>query len=483
MTFRTEKDSLGELSVPADAYFGIHTQRSLQNFPISGKPWHPKLISAIVQLKLACAQANHELGLLSAEKTTAMVQACHEINEGKFADQFPVDIFQAGSGTSTNMNVNEVIANRANELRGSNKGLKSPVHPHDDVNKGQSTNNVIPSAIRITALDLVNDLLDGLTQLKKELEKKASAFVRVGKAGRTHLQDAVPITLGQEFTAYATAIQKHIERLKQTKTFLCELGIGGNAVGTGINTYPEFRATIIRYLNASPEQSKQKVTEEYKVTSDGIESTQFLTDLAALSGLLNNLAIDLNKIANDLRLMASGPTTGFNEITLPAVEPGSSIMPGKINPSIPEAMNMVCYRVMGNNVTITMAATAGNLELNTHMPLIGNTLLESLEILTNAVRIFTNKCIIGITVNKEQCAWYFEHSLAVGTAFNPYLGYDLVAALVKEARRTGIPLKDLVVEKNLLNKEKVAAILDPESLTRPNLPKDLPQKDRENHKS
>lgn len=473
--FRVETDSLGELAVPAEAYYGIHTQRSLQNFPMSKKQWHPRLIHAIVQLKGACAQANHDLGLLSQEKTIAIVQACHEITEGKFADQFPVDVFQAGSGTSTNMNVNEVIANRANELMGSKKGLKSPVHPNDDVNKGQSTNNIVPSAIRITALSFLDELLESLEQLSEALEKKATAFAPIGKAGRTHLQDAVPITVGQGFHAYATAIQKHSKRLEQTKAFLCELGVGGNAVGTGINTYPEFRATIIHHLNAAREETREKGASKnkYDVTRDGIESTQFVTDLASLSGLLNNLAIDLNKIANDLRLLSSGPTTGFNEIALPAVEPGSSIMPGKINPSIPEAMNMVCYRVMGNNVTITMAATAGNLELNTHMPLIGHTLIESLELLTNAVHVFTNKCITGITVNQEQCTWYLEHSMALGTVFNPYLGYDRVAALVKEARTTGVPLKELIIAKGLLSKEKVAMILDPENLTKPNLPREF----------
>lgn len=427
---RTEKDSLGSLKIPADAYFGIHTWRSHLNFPISpvsGLQWHPLLIAAIARLKKACALANMELKLLESKKGMAILKACDDvINEKIPSDQFPLDIYQSGSGTSTNMNVNEVIANRACELLKGKKGDRSLVHPNDDVNKGQSTNDVIPSAIRMSCLSKATDLESALKNIQQSLSKKASEFKNIKKAARTHLQDAVPITLGQEFQAYATAVSKHSDRLKAAKKYLKVLGIGGNAVGTGINTPKIFRSLIIRHLNA------QKAG-RFSVPKDGIESTQFLTDIAALSAVLKLLAIDLNKICNDLRLLSSGPNTGFNEITLPAVEPGSSIMPGKINPSVCEALNMVCHRVIGNDTTITLACASGNLDLNTHMPLIGNVILESLDILINGINILSDKCITGIKANKDRCQWYLENSAARFTELVPKLGYDKVARMVKES--------------------------------------------------
>jgi len=456
MTSRLEKDSMGELKVPKDSYYGIHTQRSINNFKISNLKFQSELIYSIAKLKIACAKANSELNLLEKKKSSAIQKACKEIIEGKLKDQFPLDIFQSGSGTSTHMNVNEVIANRANELLG------KKVHPNDDVNKGQSTNNVIPSAIRITTLILLTSLLENVRRLQKDLYNKGKEFYSILKSGRTHLQDAVPITLGQEFNAYSTAISKHILRLEETEKFLKVLGIGGNAVGTGLNTSPKFRELIIKHLNKETKM-------DFSATKDGIESTQFLTDIVALSSVLKNLAVDINKIANDLRLLSSGPKTGFNEINLPPVEPGSSIMPGKINPSICEAVNMACIKVIGNDSTLTLACTAGNLDLNTHIPLIGYTIVESMEIMSNSSRMFADKCIEGITANKRQCKYYVENSMALATALNPYLGYDKVASLVKESLKTGKTVKELVLKKKLMKKDKLEKILDPENLTQPNL--------------
>jgi len=321
---------------------------------------------------------------------------------------------------------------------------------------------VIPSAIRIASALRVSSLSSSFEELKVSFEKKASEFDHIIKAARTHLQDAVPITLGQEFHAYATAMGKHIDRLKDSQKYLMQLGIGGNAVGTGLNTKPGFREAIVKHLNA-------QLHGNFQVSPDGIESTQFLTDVAVLSSTVKNAALDINKIANDLRLMASGPMTGFNEITLPAVEPGSSIMPGKINPSIPEAVNMACYRVMGNDATISLAAGAGNLDLNTHIPIIGYCIIESLEILANASAAFAEKCILGIQANEEKCRWNVEHSAASATALTPHLGYDKVAGLVKESLKTGKSVEQLALEQSLLNKSQLDAILAPEKLTRPNL--------------
>tara|TARA_Y100000294_G_C8569579_1_gene342274 strand:+ start:4674 stop:6050 length:1377 start_codon:yes stop_codon:yes gene_type:complete len=457
MKFRVEKDSMGSLKVPADAYFGVHTQRSFNNFQISGIEWNPQILISITLLKLACAKANNELKLLDNKKANAIAKACNEIIEGKFYDQFPLDIFQTGSGTSTHMNVNEVIANLANEIL---KGSK--VHPNDDVNKGQSTNDIIPSSIRMASILLLDDLIENLASLKNGFNKKGNQFSKILKSGRTHLQDAVPITLGQEFNAYATTMGKHIERLKETKKYVKVLGMGGTAVGTGINTSPRFRKLIIKHLNKETKLN-------FSITKDGIESTQFLTDIAALSSVLKLIAIDMNKISNDLRLLSSGPKTGLNEINLPAMEPGSSIMPGKINPAICEVVNMVCHQVIGNDTAITLSCMSGNLELNTHMPIIGHNIIESIGILTNASKTFADKCISGITANKETCEAYAAMSPSLATALNPYLGYDKVALLVKESLKTNKSVKELVLEKKLMSKKELDRVLDPKKLTRPNL--------------
>jgi aspartate ammonia-lyase len=449
---RTEKDSLGERTVPDDALYGVHTCRSIDNFHMAGEPLPLELIYAMVQLKQACAAANAELGLLPHDKAVAIAAACGDVLSGKHNDQFPIDIFQAGSGTSSNMNVNEVLANLAAEALGGKRGDRQTVHPNDDVNRGQSTNNVFPSAIRVAAIDLCGGLFHALEELILVLEQKAEAFSAVLKSGRTHLQDAVPVTLGQEFTAWAQALRKGEKRIAFACMNLHELGIGGNAVGTGINTPPAFRSEIIKALNAATGQT-------YCVAENGIEITQFLSDMGAFSGSLKMLALDLNKIVNDLRLLGSGPNTGLGEINLPPVEPGSSIMPGKINPSICEAANMACLQVTGNDAAVSAGCAAGQLELNTHMPLVGANLIKSIKILTAVCAALNENCVRGITANEAVCRKHFERSAGLPTLLNPALGYDKVAGLVKESLAGGKTLAELVREKNLLTENEFAALL------------------------
>jgi len=463
METRLEKDSLGEKEIQDNLYYGIHTARSIENFQISGIKNNSEFIKAIALLKIACAKANIGLGLLDKKKGSAIISASLEILNGNLNSQFPLDIFHAGSGTSLNMNVNEVIANKALELMQKKKGTKL-IHPNDHVNMGQSTNDIIPSAIRISSLKLLKNLEKELKNLIDSLIKKSNEFKYIIKSGRTHLQDAVPITLGQEFHAYASALSKHLKRLIHCKEFLLYLGIGGNAVGTGLNTRPNFRKLVISHLC-------QSTKENFKVTLDGIESTQFLTDVLSLSSSLKLIAVDLNKIANDLRLLSSGPKTGFNEIILPAVEPGSSIMPGKTNPSILESLNMVCHKVIGNDTTITISCASGQLELNTHMPIIAHSIFESLAILTSSIKNFNHKCIIGILANKEKCSYYFENSMSIATALNPYLGYDKVAEIVKEAIKRNKTIKEMLIEKKIMKKMEIEKIFNPKSITIPNLTK------------
>ncbi len=449
---RTEQDSLGQLDVPDDALYGIHTARSIANFNTAGEPLPLEIICAMVKLKQACAAANAELGLLPVEKAVAIADACGDVLSGKYDDQFPIDVFQAGSGTSSNMNVNEVLANLAGMELGGEPGDRT-VHPNDEVNKGQSTNNIFPSAIRVAAVELTGTLLAALDRLFQTLEKKAEEFSRVRKSGRTHLQDAVPVTLGQEFAAWAQALRKDEKRIAFACMGLMELGVGGNAVGTGVNTPAAFREKIISALN-------QATGQEYSVALNGIEITQFLTDMAAFSAALKLLALDLNKIVNDLRLLSSGPNTGLGEINLPPVEPGSSIMPGKINPSICEAANMACMQVIGNDAAVSAACAAGQLELNTHMPVTGTNLVKSLKILTKICTALSEKCVAGITANEEVCRSNFERSAGLPTLLNPVLGYDQVAVLVKESLRSGKTLAELVREKELLPENEFNALLD-----------------------
>lgn len=448
---RTEKDSLGELQVPDDALYGIHTARSIANFDSAGEPLPLEIIYAMVKLKQACAAANAELGLLDIKKAVAIADACGDVLSGKVDDQFPIDIFQAGSGTSSNMNVNEVLANLAGQELGGSLGDRT-VHPNDDVNKGQSTNNIFPSAIRVAAVERTGGLLAALDGLFQCLEKKADEFSKVRKSGRTHLQDAVPVTLGQEFAAWAEALRKDEKRIAFACMGLMELGVGGNAVGTGVNAPAAFRKEIISALN-------QTTGQEYTVANNGVEITQFLTDMAAFSGALKMLAMDLNKIVNDLRLLGSGPNTGLGEINLPPVEPGSSIMPGKINPSICEAANMACMQVIGNDAAVSAACAAGQLELNTHMPVTGANIVKSLRILTKTCVALNEKCVMGITANEEVCKNYFERSAGLPTILNPILGYDQVAVLVKESLRSGKTLAELVREKKLMPEDEFQELL------------------------
>ncbi len=457
---RIEKDSLGELEVPADVYYGIHTCRSLDNFSGAGEPMPIEIIYALVKLKIACARANEKMGLIDPEKSHAIITACDKILEGAYDDQFPIDIFQAGSGTSSNMNVNEVVANLAAEILGGRRGDRKSVHPNDDVNKGQSTNNLVPSAIRLAAVEGCGLLLPALRELFQALHAKAMEFSSVLKSARTHLQDAVPIRLGQEFGAWAHALEKDDERIEYAVAALRELGVGGNAVGTGINTKPECRQRIIDELNHLTDH-------DFRVAENGIEITQFLSDMGGLSSALRLLATDLLKIVNDLRLLGSGPNTGISEIRLPAVEPGSSIMPGKINPSICEAANMACIQVVGNDAAISMACSAGQLELNTHMPLVGANLIKSIGILARTCTMLAEKCIRGIDAREDICRRNFEISAGLPTILNPSLGYDRVAELVKESLKTGQTLRELVLEKQLITAEELDGLLS--KCTEPNL--------------
>ena len=460
MNFRVEKDSMGEVKVPADAYFGVQSTRSMNNFPISGFRLPPEQVEALVNIKAACAMANMELGILDAKKGNAIVRACREIAKGSLRDQFVVDIFQAGSGTSSNMNTNEVIANRAAEMLGGKRGDRGLVHPNDDVNMGQSTNNVFPTSIRVASIPLLKRLAAEAKGFHRILKKKEKEFDRVLKSGRTHLQDAVPVRMGQVFGAFARSIEKDIERLVSKIPYVSELGVGGNAVGTGINTDPKFRSLIIKHLNA-------ETGEKFRVTKNGIEATHSTNDLADLSSAVNTLATDIHRICNDLRLMSSGPKTGLNEIVLPAVEPGSSIMPGKINPTIPEAINMVCLKVFGNHQTVSLSAASAQLELNVTMPVTGYALIESLKILASGIKVLGEKCVDGIKVNKEVCERYAMQSPSIATFLNPVIGYDRASAVVKKALKENKTIPEVVLEEKLLSKAELDRILDPKKLTAP----------------
>ncbi|MGD9310249.1 MAG: aspartate ammonia-lyase [Desulfosarcina sp.] len=449
---RIEKDSMGEKSVPDDAWYGIHTARSMENFNAAGESLPLAIIYAMVRLKAACATANEALGLLDQRRASAIRSACEAILSGAHDDQFPIDMFQAGSGTSSHMNVNEVIANLAAVNLGGKPGDRQTVHPNDHVNKGQSTNNVFPSAIRLAGLQLNHQLGQALDGLVASLGVKSKQFATVAKSGRTHLQDAVPITMGQAFGAYATALEKAKTRLDSASAALLELGVGGNAVGTGINTKAAFRETIVAALNNATGLT-------VRTPSNGIEITQFMTDMGQMSAALRLLALDLLKITNDLRLLASGPNTGLGDIRLPPVEPGSSIMPGKVNPSICEAVNMVCIQVVGYDAAVAMACGLGQLELNTHMPLIGTNLVKAFNMLIRACAMLDEKCVRGIEADEIKCRTHFETSAGLATILNPTLGYDRVAALVKEGLGSGKNLKTLVLEKKLLTEKELEALL------------------------
>ena len=445
--------------MPADAYWGVHTQRAVTNFPISGQKAHPKLIWALGAIKLAAARANQRLRLLDKKRGRVIERAATEVMQGKWNNQFVVDVFQAGAGTPTNMNANEVIANRALQLLGKKRGNYSVLHPNDHVNMSQSTNDVFPSAMRIASLSLLDALVPELKVFESSLRRKSQQFAKIRKSGRTHLQDAVPIMLGQEFGAYATAIGKHVHRIKALGE-LRRLNLGGTAIGTGINTHPRYCSIVVKELS--------KITKlRLQSAKDLIEATQSTTDIAELSEVLKLLAIDLTRICNDIRLLASGPNAGINELFLPAVEPGSSIMPGKVNPSMAEMLNMVCYQVIGNDATIAAASAAGQLELNVMMPVIASNVLESITILTNGIREFTKRCVVGIKANKTACEYYFRHSSALATLLTPKIGYDDAAELVKEALKRKKAVLDIIREKKLMSEKELKQLL--KNATKPNL--------------
>ncbi|MBK6766434.1 MAG: aspartate ammonia-lyase [bacterium] len=460
--FRIEKDSLGELQVPADAYYGVQTARAVANFPISGLRPHPVFVRAYVIIKRSAAVVHRDLHLLTAEQTKGIIDAADELLNGKHADQIVVDVYQAGAGTSTNMNVNEVIANRAAELLGLKRGDYSKVNPNDHVNMAQSTNDTYPAAIRIGCCLKTPDLLKSIDLAVAAFDAKAREFDDVIKSARTHLQDAVPIRLGQEFGGYASIMQRCRARLVEAELGLRQLNLGGTATGTGMNAHPEYRARVAKEISSHTGIA-------FTPAENLFEVTQSLGDFLHFSSALRLLAIELGKIVSDLRYLSSGPRTGLQEIYLPAVQPGSSIMPGKVNPSMAEMMNQVCYQVVGFDQTVAYCAQAGQMDLNVMMPVVNYNLQQALHIMTTSIEVFTKRCIEGITVDRERCKMYFESSVGMATIMNPYIGYAKAAELAKESVKTGRSIVDLIREHNLLNEEQLKEILDPRRLTDPDL--------------
>ncbi len=456
---RIEKDSLGEVQVPASALYGAQTQRALLNFPVSGMKPYPAFVWAQALVKRAAAEVNRDLGLLEPRLAAAIIQAADEVLAGQHRDQFVVDPFQAGAGTSHNMNLNEVIANRANQILGyALDDPKKPVSPNDHVNMAQSTNDTIPTAIRLGCLWRMDELLTAIDQLAAALEMKAVEFDGVVKSGRTHLQDAVPVRLGQEFGAYALAVRNDRERISVAATRLARLGIGGTATGTGLNAHVEYHQRMVTLLSRLSGQN---------LTSSGnlFESMQNMADPADFSASLRTLCITLTRIANDFRLLSSGPATGFDEIRLPAVQPGSSIMPGKVNPVLAEMLNMTCFHVQGCDFTVSLAAQAGQLELNVMMPIIAHNLFEMMHVLIGAINAFTTKCVVGLVANREKAEGWLAKNAILVTALNPVIGYLNGAAVAKEAMSSGKTIKEVVVEKGLLSGDEVDKLIDARTLT------------------
>ncbi|MGB5960195.1 MAG: aspartate ammonia-lyase [Coleofasciculaceae cyanobacterium] len=457
--YRIEKDSMGERQIPESAYYGIQTLRAIENFPISGIKPLATYIDACVLIKKATAIANGKLGCIPQDISNAIVQAADEVLNGKFRDQFVVDIYQAGAGTSHHMNINEVLSNRALELLGDKKGNYQRLSPNDHVNYGQSTNDVIPTAIRIGGLlALEHSLYPALSDAITALDNKADEFQDIVKSGRTHLQDAVPVRLGENFRAWAQILTDHLNRIEKASEDLTALGLGGSAAGTGLNTHPQYCASVAQILS-------ELIGQPLKPAAHLMAAMQSMAPFVNVSGSLRNLAQDCVKISHDLRLMDSGPKTGFKEIQLPAVQPGSSIMPGKYNPVMAEMTSMVCFQVMGYDQAIAFAAQAGQLELNVMMPLIAYNLIHSIEILGNTISALTTQCIEGITANRDRCLNYAEGSLALVTALNPHIGYLNAAAIAKESLETGKSLRQIVLERKLISPEELAKILDLEQMS------------------
>lgn len=459
---RSEHDLLGNRDIPVDAYYGVHTLRAVENFPITGIPIsiYPELIKALAAIKQAAALSNMELGLLDKVRGDAIIAACEEVRAGKLHEQFVVDVIQGGAGTSTNMNANEVIANRALEILGHAKGDYGKLHPNEQVNMSQSTNDVYPSALKIATYHGVFHLIEAMAVLRKAFERKAEEFSDVLKMGRTQLQDAVPMTLGQEFSTYGVMIGEDEDRLREAALLICEINMGATAIGTGIASHPDYARLVCQNLVA--------ITGIPLVTASNlIEATQDCGAFVQLSGVLKRVAVKISKICNDLRLLSSGPRAGFNEINLPAVQAGSSIMPGKVNPVIPEVVNQVAFEVIGNDLTVTFAAEAGQLQLNAFEPIIAHSLFKSVSHMQEACLTLEKRCVSGITANRERLRAYVENSIGLVTALNPYIGYANATAVAVEAHATGRSVYDLVLEKKLLPEATLKAILHPDVLTKP----------------
>jgi aspartate ammonia-lyase len=459
---RREQDLLGEREIPAHRYYGVQTLRAVENFPITGITiaQYPLLINAIAAVKQAAALANRDLELLAPEQTDAIVRACEEIRRGALHDQFVVDVIQGGAGTSTNMNANEVIANRALELLGRNRGEYDILHPNNHVNLSQSTNDVYPTSLRIAAHWAMLELQAAMGRLRAAFTDKAREFTDIVKMGRTQLQDAVPMTLGQEFNAYGVTIGEDIERLREASSLIREINMGATAIGTGINTDPRYAELVRKHLS--------EVTGLELITSpDLVEATQDTGAFVQLSGVLKRIAVKMSKICNDLRLLSSGPRAGLNEINLPAMQPGSSIMPGKVNPVIPEVVNQVCFQVVGNDLTVTMAAEAGQLQLNVFEPVIAFNIFQSVDMLTRACDVLRERCVIGITANRERIRQLLERSIGIVTALVPYIGYERASAVAREALASDRGVYELVLEKGWLTQQELDEVLSPDAMTKP----------------
>ena len=463
MAFRTEKDPLGDKQVPADALYGIQTLRAVENYPISGLAPLPAFVDAVVMIKKAAALTHKETGRLEARLADAIIAAADEVLGGKHREHFVVDPYQAGAGTSHHMNVNEVLANRANELLGGTRGSYDPVHPNDHVNMAQSTNDVIPTAMRLATMLAMPSLLEAMDGLAEACLDRGRAFDVILKSGRTHLQDATPIRLGQEFTAYGRTVTRQREKLVEATRWHRPMNIGGSAVGTGLNAEPQYPALMVKHLRAITGL-------EVEVAEDRIQLMQSMGDIATVSGAYRAFVLDLCKLADDIRLLASGPRTGLAEIKLPAVQPGSSIMPGKVNPSIAEMVNQVCYQAIGLDTTVAMAAKAGELELNVMMPVITHNMVFGIQIVANAVRQFDQRCIRGIEADEAMCAYWLERSPALVTALMPKIGYAEAAKLAKEALATGVTVKQLVTDKKVLEGKELEDVLDLRAMTELGVP-------------
>lgn len=465
MDFRIEKDTMGEIKVPNDKYWGAQTERSLENFKIGKGTMPSEVIEGFAYLKKACAIVNNKLGRLDDAKTKAISQACDEILEGKLDGNFPLVVWQTGSGTQSNMNLNEVIANRATEILGSDFRTQKLVHPNDDVNKGQSSNDTYPTAMRIAfVLEIAKQLIPAIDTLYATLDAKAKEFANLVKIGRTHLQDATPLTLGQEFSGYAHMLKASKDQILATIPFLEELAIGGTAVGTGLNSHPDFSPMVSEVLNEITKTKfsfKSHPNKFHGLTSHDAE--------VFLSGALNGLGSNLMKIANDIRWLASGPRCGIGEINIPENEPGSSIMPGKVNPVIPEVVNQVCYSVIGSDVTVTFACEGGQLQLNVFEPVVAYSLFNSIIMLEKAMKTLADKCIDGITANEKICSDFVYNSIGIVTAFNPYIGYEKSASIAKEALQTGKSVADICLERGYLTKEEIDKILTPANMLNPHM--------------